>query len=66
MTERCWDELYRAGKALDEGCPPHWVVGETAVYFDLPCSPEAEAVHVFLDALRGALGARNAFDDAFG
>ena len=55
MTDRCWDELYRAGQALAEGRPLQKVVDEVAVYFDLPSSPEAAAMSVFLDELAGAL-----------
>ena len=55
MTERCWEELYRAGKAIDEGCPLHEIVDVVAHDFDLPRSPEAEAVSVFLGALAVAL-----------
>jgi hypothetical protein len=55
MTARCWDELYRAGKALAEGGAPHGIVAAVARDFELPQSPEAEAVHVFLDELAAAL-----------
>jgi hypothetical protein len=51
--DRCWDELYRAGEAIEKGVDPSLAVKAIAYQFDLPQSPEAEAVHVFLDALLG-------------
>jgi hypothetical protein len=55
--DRCWDELHRAGKAIDAGHPLYRVVRDVATDFELPASPEAEAVRVFLDALCGTLPA---------
>ena len=55
MTERCWEELYRAGEAIAAGASPRRTVKATAVYFDLPRTREEEAVHVFLDALSDEL-----------
>jgi hypothetical protein len=56
MTDRCWEELRRAGKALAEDrgdlCK---IVNAVATYFEIPKSPAAEAVGVFLEGLRGAL-----------
>ena len=54
--DRCWDELYRAGKVLAEDpAAVRSIVAAVAVDFDLPRSPEAEAVSVFLTELVGAL-----------
>jgi hypothetical protein len=51
-TERCWEELRRAGKALAKGeGDPSEIINAVASYFELPSSPETEAVHVFLDGL---------------
>jgi hypothetical protein len=48
--------LRRAGKAFAEDSGDlRRIVKATAVYFELPRSPEAEAVRVFLDGLCGAL-----------
>jgi hypothetical protein len=55
MTERCWDELYRAGQELAQGGSTYKIVYDAATDFDLPSSPEAEAARVFLSALCGAL-----------
>jgi hypothetical protein len=63
MTERCWEELRRAGKALDE--EPYRlpaIVADVAGFFELPHSPEAEAVQVFLDAELRALEERHAVE----
>jgi hypothetical protein len=56
MTDRCWEELRHAGKALAENPGARrQIVNTAAAYFELPRSPEAEAVRVFLDGLCGAL-----------
>lgn len=53
MTERCWEELRRAGGEIaDKRRPMLEIVQDAAAYFDLPRSPEAEAVLAFLDGLR--------------
>jgi hypothetical protein len=56
MTSRCWEELRRAGKALGEDpaavCS---IVGAVALDFELPQSPEAAAVGIFLTELLDAL-----------
>lgn len=55
MTDRCWDELRRAGNAIAEGRPMCMIVDAVALDFDLPRTPEEDAVHVFLDAVSDAV-----------
>ena len=55
MTERCWEELYRAGEEIAAGAHLYRPVKAVAVYFDLPRTREEEAAHVFLEALRDDL-----------
>jgi len=55
MTDRCWEELRRAGKALAEDPGDRrGILNIVTRYFEIPGSPEAEAVRVFLDGLCGA------------
>jgi hypothetical protein len=48
-------EIQKAGVALAEGAPLNETVNAVAVYFDVPRSPEVEAVHAFLTGLSGVL-----------
>jgi hypothetical protein len=53
---RDWEELCRAGNALAEDRGDlHAILKTAAFYFQLPRTPAAEAAHVFLEALQGAL-----------
>jgi hypothetical protein len=54
--DRHWEELRRAGKALaEEPGARRSIVNTVATYFELPSSPEAEVVGMFLHELCGAL-----------
>jgi hypothetical protein len=52
--DECWEELRRAGEAMAKGhLAPSLAVRVVAPYFDPSQSAEVQAVHVFLDGLRG-------------
>jgi hypothetical protein len=60
--ERCWEEARRGGQEITERPGALYeIVSAVAPYFEVPRSPEAEAMHVFLE---GVLSTAENFDAA--